>query len=83
MNTEQEELIRLLKRKTYEEMYQIVLYGDLPLDFNQFGWSEDEWVQEHGKRKSDSLKKLINVLIKEDTKDSKTHQKFQETTRKE
>jgi len=62
MNTEQEELIRLLKRKTYEEMYQIVLYGELPLDFNQFGWTWDEWVQEHDKRKSDSLKKLLTTI---------------------
>ena len=62
MNTEQEELIRLLKRKTYEEMYQIVLYGELPLDITQFGWTWDKWVQEHDKRKSDSLKKLLTTI---------------------
>lgn len=60
MTTEHEDLIKRLKRKTYDEMYQIVLYGTLPLDFTEYGWTEDEWIQEHSNRKSESLKKLLS-----------------------
>ena len=66
--TEADKLIKILKRPTYQQMYDIVNHSDFVIkdvvfikdeSFTEYGWTYTEFVQEHKRHQSDSLTKTL------------------------
>ena len=61
-NKQHDQLIKILKRPTYQQMYDIVNHSDFVIkdeSFTEYGWTYTEFVQEHKRHQSDSLTKTL------------------------